>query len=198
MKLDDRDIRRALLERISSYKDCFVYEEVTVPSGKARADLVAINGHVTAYEIKSDYDSLGRLSSQIEEYDLNFERNYIVVGEKFKEKVRDTVPEHWGIILVEQTTHGKITLSFSRQAKLNPNLSFKNFLGLLTANQLKTIAKKNTNLTRRYSRTDIQKMFKQDVIECLESFCNKTSKIELKKTVREILKFKENVEPLKS
>ena len=197
MKLDDRDIRRALLERISSYKDCFVYEEVMVPSGKARADLVAINGHVTAYEIKSDYDSFGRLSSQIEEYDLNFERNYIVVGEKYKYKVQDTVPKHWGIILVEENTSGKITLSFNRQAKLNPNLSFKSFLGLLTANQLKTLAKENSNLSKKYSRTDIQKMFKQDIIECLETLCSKTNKMELKKTVREILKFKK-IEPLKS
>lgn len=192
MKLDDKDIRKVLLERISAYKDCYVFEEVTVPSGRARADLVAINGHVTAYEIKSDYDSFSRLSSQIEEYDLNFELNYIVVGMKFKNNVQSTIPKHWGIILVEGTSQNRIKLSFSRKAKLNPNLSFKSFLGLLTADQLKALAKDNKKMSKNYSRTDIQKMFKQDIIECLELFCSKHNKVELKKMVREILKFKEN------
>ena len=90
VRLDDKDIRRVIIERLQSYKNCQVYEEVTVPSGKARADLVAINGHVTAYEIKSDFDSLKRLSSQITEYDLNFERNYVVVGEKYVESIFST------------------------------------------------------------------------------------------------------------
>lgn len=51
---------------------CTVSEEVTVPSGKVRADVVAVNGHVVAYEIKSDFDSIKRLTTQIPEYDKNF------------------------------------------------------------------------------------------------------------------------------
>lgn len=47
-KLDDNEIREALISRLSTYKDCKVYEELTVPSGKARADVIAVNGHVVA------------------------------------------------------------------------------------------------------------------------------------------------------
>ncbi|QQP12954.1 sce7726 family protein [Lysinibacillus agricola] len=80
MKVDEKEMRNALINRLNDYKECYIYEEFTVPSGKARADVVAVNGHVIAYEIKSDYDSLKRLKTQILEYDLNFEMNYIVTG----------------------------------------------------------------------------------------------------------------------
>ncbi|EIW2077529.1 sce7726 family protein, partial [Enterococcus faecalis] len=141
VRLDDKDIRRVIIERLQSYKNCQVYEEVTVPSGKARADLVAINGHVTAYEIKSDFDSLKRLSSQITEYDLNFERNYVVVGEKYVESVAYIVPKYWGIILVSGEELNALKIRFIRKARLNPNISFSNFMSLLSSNQIKFLAK---------------------------------------------------------
>ncbi len=187
MQLDDKDIRQLLLERLNSYKNCYIYEEVTVPSGKARADLVAINGHITAYEIKSDFDSLTRLNSQIEEYDLNFEKNFIVVGEKFSSKIQKIVPNHWGIVVVSGKNYEKINIHFLRQAKLNPNISFSNFLGLLTSNQLKYIAKESSILTDKFSKTEIQKMFKQDIINYLDLWSTKTKKISLKKIVRALL-----------
>ncbi len=188
MLLDDKAIRNLLLERLNSYKNCCVYEEVTVPSGKARADLVAVNGHVTAYEIKSDHDSLYRLGNQIAEYDLNFERNFIVVGEKFSSKIESIVPKYWGIVVVHGNTHDQLKMSFIRQAKLNPNLSFNSFLGMLTSDQVKYLAKKIDVETNKISKTGIQKMFKQEVIKYISAHSTKGMKVELKRVIREVLK----------
>src|SRR5699024_8932469 len=102
-KLDDKEIRSSLTSRLSTYKNTRIFEEVTVPSGKARADVIAINGHIVAYEIKSDFDSIKRLESQIPEYDKNFEMNYIVVGTKHYDSILNIVPYYWGIIVVKKT-----------------------------------------------------------------------------------------------
>ena len=128
IKVDEREMRLALIKRLSNYKNCYVFEEFTVPSGKARADVVAVNGHVIAYEIKSDYDSLKRLETQVPEYDLNFEMIYIVLGRKLFNKLDKIIPEYWGIILAEKNRLGNVVLSFQRKAHLNPNLSFESFI----------------------------------------------------------------------
>ena len=191
MLLNDNDIRKLLIKRIRNYKDCCVYEEMTVPSGKARADIVAINGHVSAYEIKSDFDSLKRLKSQINEYDLNFEKNYIVTGKKYADKVKEIVPNYWGIILFYGENYGDLKLSFVRQAKLNPNLSFTNFLSLLTSNQVKYLAKQTPIFLKSYSKKEIQTMFKQEIISNLGDLLPENKKRYLKKIVRESMKGKD-------
>ncbi|MGL4697165.1 sce7726 family protein [Enterococcus larvae] len=190
MRLNDKDIRKSLIARVKTYKGCYVYEEITVPSGKARADIVAVNGHVSAYEIKSDYDSLKRLQSQVAEYDLNFERNYIVTGIKFSEKVKELVPDYWGIILVSGDTPKNLKIHFVRQAKLNPNVSFSNFLSILTSDQVKYLARETTIFSKKYSKKEIQKMFKQEVIAVFSDILSDTKKKDFKRIVRESMKGK--------
>lgn len=183
-KLDDKEIRRALISRLSTYKNCKIFEELTVPSGKARADVVAVNGHVIAYEIKSDYDSIKRLDSQIPEYDKNFEMNYIVVGSKHENSISNYVPHYWGIIVVKRTQKNSIRLSFVRKAKLNPNHSFKDFLSLLSSNDIKKIASMEEFLGSKIPKSQIRKLFKQDVIKKLDEGLPNKGKTLLKKQVR--------------
>lgn len=45
-KLDDKEIRSKIISRLFNYKDCKIFDEVTVPSGKARVDIVSVNGHL--------------------------------------------------------------------------------------------------------------------------------------------------------
>lgn len=188
MKLDDQQIRETLKNRLSTYKDCHTYDEFTLPSGKSRADLVAVNGHFTAYEIKSDFDSLKRLVSQIKEYDKVFEKNYIVVGRKFINQIESQLPKHWGIILASSTKQGNINLSFTRTAKLNPNFSFYSFLFLLSSNQIKYLAKELPSCRKRYKRADIQAMMKQDIIAMLDSNSSKKQQNLIKNLTRQTFK----------
>lgn len=187
-KLDDKEIRSILISRLSTYKDCKVFEELTVPSGKARADVVAVNGHVIAYEIKSDFDSIIRLETQIPEYDKNFEMNYIVVGSKYEDSISNFVPDYWGIIVAKKTRLNKKSLSFIRKAKLNPNHSLKDFLSLLSSNDIKRIASKNEFLGGNVPKSQIRKLFKQDVIKKLDDTLPNKGKSILKKQVRNYLK----------
>jgi hypothetical protein len=187
-KLDDKEIRSALISRITKYKDCRLFEEVTVPSGKARADIVAVNGHVVAYEIKSDFDSIRRLTTQIPEYDQNFEMNYVVVGLRYAETIDAIIPEHWGLIVAEKTRVNTVRLSFKRKAKLNPNLSFKYFLSLLSSEDIKKIALRDEYLGSKLPKSKIRSLFKQDIVKRLDDTVPKSLKNTLKNQVRHILK----------
>ncbi|MEC0709722.1 MmcB family DNA repair protein [Bacillus haynesii] len=189
-KIDDKEIRTALISRLTTYKNCTVSEEVTVPSGKARADVVAVNGHVVAYEIKSDFDSIKRLTTQIYEYDKNFEMNYIVVGQKFAESITKIVPEHWGVIVAEKTRVNTVRLAFLKKARLNPNLSFKAFLSWLPSEEVKKIALMDDYLGNKLPKSKIRTLFKQDVIKRLEETVPSLHKNELKNRVRLLLKNK--------
>lgn len=187
-KLDDKEIRSTLISRLTTYKDCRVFEEVTVPSGKARADIVAVNGHVVAYEIKSDFDSIKRLTTQIPEYDKNFEMNYVVVGQKLAESITMFVPEHWGIIVAEKTRVNTVRLSFIKKARLNPNLSFKDFISLLSSEDVKKIALMDDYLGKKLPKRKIRELFKQEVIKRLDETVPNSLKNKLKNRVRLLLK----------
>ncbi|WP_206913402.1 hypothetical protein IGL98_001385 [Enterococcus sp. DIV0840] len=188
-RLDDSLIREALIERLKTYKNCTIIEEITVPTGKARADVVAINGHVCGYEIKSNVDSLERLPNQLKWYDYSFEMNTIVTGEKYYDKVLKFVPEYWGIILVLIDEKGQLKLKFIRKAKLNPKLIFSDFVSFLPSNEIKKIAKNDEILNSiKLTKREINEMFKQDLTKELEMKLPKSQKMKLKVIIRNSLK----------
>jgi len=188
-KLDDKDIRIALRKMVSSYKNVRVFNEYTTYSGKSRADLVAINGHVNAFEIKSDYDSLQRLENQVREYDLNFERNCIVTGEKYINEVSKVVPEHWGILLARRNRENRINLHYRRLATLNPNLDFVSFTGLLESSKLRRVILDNNFYEKSgLKRDDVNSMFKYDLISYINRKLSKTQQDILKRIIRAKLK----------
>ena len=191
MILDDKQIRKILIKRLTTYDDCVVHEEVTVPCGKARADVVASNGHLIGYEIKSDVDSLYRLPSQIEEYDKAFEQNYIVVGEKFQDKAFALVPDYWGIIVIkvnDKDSDGR--LFFVRKAKLNPKQNFRELIDFLSSNEIKYLVKETEGVYEDFTRTQIQGMLKWRLVQELEETLSKKKRLIFKKVVREVFKGK--------
>ncbi|UZH06419.1 sce7726 family protein [Heyndrickxia coagulans] len=97
--LTDFDIRAKLIEKLhkeNMNKHYRVIEELAICDGLARADVVVANGVLHGFEIKSDHDSLDRLSNQIACYDKTFDKITIVVGKKFADKIHEYVPKHWG------------------------------------------------------------------------------------------------------
>lgn len=146
MSLTDFDIREALIQKLKmensdrSYK---VIEEFVICDGKARADIATVNGIMKGYEIKSDVDSLTRLPNQIEKYDATFDKCTIVVGEKFKNKIEDFVPEHWGILYAYVNRVGKVSLKNVRTATFNKKVSEKALLDLVWSDEIKMFLKQN-------------------------------------------------------
>ncbi|HAS8570025.1 TPA: hypothetical protein I7778_20065 [Vibrio vulnificus] len=80
--------------------------------GRNIADCVMLNGVSTCYEIKTEYDSLDRLSEQLNSYSSLFDKVYVVCDKKHLAKVLDVTPIEVGVILL---TH-KSTLSTKRKA----------------------------------------------------------------------------------
>lgn len=64
---------------------------------ECKADVVILNGTGTVYEIKSERDSLSRLSKQISAYRNVFAKVYVIAGENHVQAVSESVPEDVGI-----------------------------------------------------------------------------------------------------
>lgn len=70
--------------------------------GASKADCVIVNGISTCYEIKTDYDNLGRLRSQVDSYLKVFDKINVVVSDKYLDAVLCAVPEEVGVILLSK------------------------------------------------------------------------------------------------
>lgn len=68
--------------------------------GKCKADLVILNGTATAYEIKSERDSLARLSNQLEAYKLVFPKRCVIAGENHLSSILSATPHDVGVLVL--------------------------------------------------------------------------------------------------
>lgn len=84
--------------------------------GASRADCVVLNGVSTCYEIKSEYDSVARLTDQLDSYLKLFDRVYVVTSECHVSKVEKISPEVVGILKLGR----KDALSEVRPAQDSP------------------------------------------------------------------------------
>ena len=119
--LKDNDIRTTLIDelnKINAKHDYRIVEELAVCDGEARVDVAVANGKLCGYEIKSDADTLERLPLQQKCYDKTFDMVSIVVGEKFKDKIEEYIPEYWGIYIVWEFK-GEYRIRKKRNAKIN-------------------------------------------------------------------------------
>lgn len=67
-------------------------------AGNCKADLVILNGTATVYEIKSERDSLARLTNQVENYKRVFAKVNVIASEGHVERVLATVPDDVGVM----------------------------------------------------------------------------------------------------
>lgn len=100
----DSDIRSHLwgvLEaRHMGDDDTLMLNELSLAHGTTRIDLAVINGEMQGYELKSDRDTLERLSKQSEIYSKILDRVTLVLGESHYEQALVQVPTWWGISVV--------------------------------------------------------------------------------------------------
>jgi hypothetical protein len=119
----DADIRAALRKKIASmhggHSETVVLDELGVCRGEVRIDVAVINGNIHGYEIKSDRDSLRRLSGQIETYSKVLDQATLVVGGQHMCAVVPMLPEWWGLLLVKSTSNGP-RFETVRRARTNP------------------------------------------------------------------------------
>lgn len=134
----DPGIREALFLYLDyNYGKHRTFEEV--PINTSRADIYAVTDRgLIGFEIKSDNDSYTRLSSQIKNYDLYFDCNYLVIGKKHRKGVEKHVPDYWGIFCVYETENGT-EVELIRPHGINPQFKLKKQMELLWKRELSHI-----------------------------------------------------------
>jgi hypothetical protein len=121
--LRDADIRPALRRLVREMEadspDSVVIEELGLGKGAVRVDVAVVNGIMHAYEIKSDVDSLRRLSRQAAHYGKCFDRVSLVLGSKHLDLARKSVPQWWGLLRVTAGEDGP-RFRTVRESRENP------------------------------------------------------------------------------
>ena len=143
MVLYDKDIREPLFDFLEeTYGKIRIFEEKQ--TGSARADVVMITPDVLyGIEIKSDADTYTRLEKQVENYDIYYDRNIIVVGTSHANHVKEHVPDWWGIITVELNETGKADFYVLRSPKANPMVKDERKITILWRTELNNLLEKN-------------------------------------------------------
>ena len=144
-KLKDEQMRSILFEYYESKGKRLRFFEEFCFGRKTRADaLLVTEEEMIGFEFKSDKDNLNRLEHQIHDYERYCDRNYLVTGQKFKEKAPEEVPEHWGIYVVYLDDEETIQLECIRRAQPNQKrMRLHNQLRLLWRSELIPIIRKH-------------------------------------------------------
>ncbi|HUW71188.1 MAG TPA: sce7726 family protein [bacterium] len=95
-------------------------------AGKNKADVVILNGHSTAYEIKSERDTMFRLDDQILSYRRVFEQVVVVTDDCYLDEVFDRTPADVGItVLSERYTLSERRAPQTDWSRLDPGEMFE-------------------------------------------------------------------------
>lgn len=98
-------LRSTLIARHADQPETVILEELGVCRGRVRVDVAVVNGSLHGYEIKSDRDSLRRLSVQVDFYGKVLDRATLVVGERHLAEALDRLPAWWGVLRIHPTAH---------------------------------------------------------------------------------------------
>ena len=123
----DADIRRVLrqqLDKSSKADDAtLIIEELGLCSGIVRVDIAVVNGALKGYEIKSERDTLTRLSAQAATYNRIFDTMTVVVAERHLIAAEALIPNWWGIqVANSHESSSLITIDHVRGESTNPGV----------------------------------------------------------------------------
>ena len=171
-KLRDPDMREILFETYENTGERLrIFEELVI--GKSRADAILVKeDEILGFEIKSDKDSLVRLTTQVKNYERFCDKCYIVTGVHYIDRIEEAVPEHWGIYDIAKDENGNLHIEMFREAEKNPKerptTKLKNQMNLLWRSELIQIVRayKMGGVTKRNKRQlrdlIIEKMGKEE------------------------------------
>lgn len=125
-------LKAQLLAKRGGDPDAVVIEELGLSRGHVRVDMALVNGRLHGYEIKSDRDSLRRLSRQVELYGKVLDYATLVVGDKFAACAAEAVPGWWGLLYARQGPQG-LRFKSLRRCRLNPERDARVLAELLWA-----------------------------------------------------------------
>ena len=162
-KLFEGHIKSLVLDNLlvkfgSKREDVVFINEFTLDNYSRRIDIAMIhNGYIYGYEIKSEFDSLTRLSGQILKYLEFFDKVIVVVSSKHIDKVLNNISPQVEVWVVDK--NGKLAVK-KRGVKSRPN-GF-DFLNILRKTELFKLANilnvDTTSRSKEEIKTDIKKI----------------------------------------
>ncbi|MGR9055920.1 sce7726 family protein [Rhizobium leguminosarum] len=178
--INDAFIRAPLLQWLRALHpdslDAKLLEEFKMPRPSARIDVALVNGEMTGFEIKSDRDTLTRLSLQIPAFSKFFDRVSLVTTKKHLAEARVKIPRWWGIIVFREDGSFDVT----RSPKRNTKIDAASFLFALSKAELTSVA--------RAARVSIPSASKKDAI--VEFLASSVGQPILCQLAREVIKLR--------
>ena len=185
-RLKDSDIRQAFHSQVLNLwhrdSDSLVLDELALQNGVVRADIVLVNGSLSAFEIKSDRDSLVRLAGQMESYSAVFDRVTMLTTSRHRRSVSRRVPKWWGIILCRSNDESEIAFETYRDTAPNPtrdSLAIAQLLWRSEARKLLSdlgIRTSSSRGTRAHLHSQLSEAMKLDDLSMAVRSCLKTRK----------------------
>jgi hypothetical protein len=139
--MNEIEIKKSFYSKklVKSYnnKDSLRVNELGLKHGKCRADIAVINGYLIGYEIKSDFDSIKRLSDQVLIYSKVFNRAFLILTSIHLKTAIKLLPRWWGIIIANKGSRGAINFQIIRRSSNNPQIDKYAIAQLLWHNEVK-------------------------------------------------------------
>ncbi len=143
--LREQDVKIAFIDWL--YKkglldNATIINEMVVANWSRRADLAIANGHLQAFEIKSDFDSLKRLDGQLEIFTARFEKVTVVCAPKFTYEVKKKVTPEVGVIEYLHDSKG-IRFKIVQRGRTSPISNKKIYINFLLKKELQLLLFEN-------------------------------------------------------
>lgn len=113
-------------------------------AGASKADLVILNGTSSAYEIKSERDSLARLNGQLINYRKVFAKVFVIAAHPFVQQIIDSTSEDIGVMSLSRWNR----ITTVREAAERPDLVCPNTIldSIRTAEALQILRNLNVSV----------------------------------------------------
>lgn len=134
----ERVVKYYLIKKLLGLTNDIVAFEMGI--GDSRIDVCRINGGSYAYEIKTEYDSFERLSSQMNDYMKAFEKVYVVVPKSRIAEVESLIPNGCGIISYRHAADNSLVFSYFKHSEKN-QCDINTCLSSLSSNDLSELLK---------------------------------------------------------
>lgn len=161
IQLLEPDIKAMILNHLKHrgdlHKNVSIINEFTIDNYSRRVDLAIVDeNNLIAIEIKSEADSLCRLSGQVETYLEYFDKVIVVAASKHMKKIMKTVPKNVAVweILNNQ-------LKVKKRGKIVRTNNKNKIIRLMTASELLKLANKLSLPFESSNRNSLEKILEQ-------------------------------------
>lgn len=138
-ELRDSELRmplhKWLEKKFLAHEDTEILHELRMPRPSGRVDIAVINGRLSGFEIKSDFDSLSRLPRQVRAFSAVFDEMCVVTTSRHSADARKIIPSWWRLT-VHAKKNGKPHFRTVQKGSTNPNVQTDALLHMLTRYEL--------------------------------------------------------------